>query len=69
MHTGEKRYVAISLPKELVDLVKTTINRHTDYSSVAEFVKDATRRRLEELGAYGSRGVVGSSSFRGGDVK
>ncbi len=54
MHTikTKKSHIGISLPKTLVDQIKEAINQHPDYTSVAEFVKDAVRRRLEELGFY-----------------
>ncbi|WP_456327111.1 ribbon-helix-helix domain-containing protein [Archaeoglobus sp.] len=49
-----KNHIGISLPKTLVDQIKEAIKRHPDYASIAEFVKDAVRRRLEELGFYKS---------------
>lgn len=43
-------YRGISLPASLVDEVEEIVNRKDfGYSSVAELVKDAIRRRLDEL--------------------
>jgi len=44
-------YRSIKLPNELVEEVKRIITEHKElgYMSHSEFVKDATRRRLEEI--------------------
>ncbi len=47
-----RNHVSISLPKTLIQKIRQAIKQHPDYSSIAEFVKDAVRRRLEELGCY-----------------
>jgi Arc/MetJ-type ribon-helix-helix transcriptional regulator len=46
-----RQYMSVSLPVELVDSVKKTINRDPDhaYTSVPDFIKEAVRRRVDEL--------------------
>lgn len=45
-----RQYVGVSLPKELVSEIESVIkNKKLGYTTVAEFVKDAVRRRLEEI--------------------
>lgn len=41
------KYVSVSVPRDLIDRIEDL--RSTGYVSVAEFVKDACRRRLEYL--------------------
>jgi len=41
----------VSLPKDLVDRIEKLIKEGKyGYQSISEFVKDAVRRRLKELG-------------------
>lgn len=49
-----RKYRKISMKSELVDAVEKIINERLEYGyrSIAGFVEDATRRRLEELRAY-----------------
>ncbi len=44
-------YYNFSIPRELKDKVERLLARHKDlgYTSVAEFMKDAVRRRIEEI--------------------
>ncbi len=53
---GEKAsYVTIRLPKSLVEKVDKYILESGEYSSRADFVKEAIRLRLQQLGiSYGS---------------
>ena len=45
-----KVYRHVSLPEDLVKRIEEIIkNEKYGYQSIAEFVKDAIRRRLEEL--------------------
>jgi hypothetical protein len=48
-----KEYRGVSLPKNLVDAVETYIKKNptTAYKSLADFVIDAVRLRLQALGA------------------
>jgi hypothetical protein len=48
-----KDYRGVSLPKELVDTVEDYIRKNptSSYKSLADFVIDAVRRRLQDLGA------------------
>ena len=49
--TKPKRYVSISIPIRLVRHIAKVIEAGVyGYTSVGEFVRDAVRRRLEELG-------------------
>jgi Arc/MetJ-type ribon-helix-helix transcriptional regulator len=61
-----RNYGNISLPKPIIQQIKRAIEQHPDYSSISEFVKDAVRRRLEELGIYGKNERSNSSSREGG---
>lgn len=47
------KYKAVSLPEELIRAVKAYIknNPSTGYSSVSNFIADAVRLRLQQLGA------------------
>lgn len=42
------KYTTISLPTQFVTEIKEYIGKH-GYVSVAEFVKDACRKRMEEI--------------------
>ena len=44
-----RNYRSISIPEELVERVEQLIRRLGTYRSVAEFVKEAVRLRLEAL--------------------
>ncbi len=47
---SRKRYRTVALPEELYEKVEEIVRRgKLGYSSVSEFVKDAVRRRLEEI--------------------
>ena len=47
----ETRYRTLKLPETLMSLVDTLVTARTlGYRSAAEFVAEAVRRRLEELG-------------------
>ena len=55
-------YKGISLPASLVDEVEKIVNKKRfGYSSVTELVKDAIRRRLDELNSGVRPGEVGQS--------
>jgi len=45
------RYTKVSVPKELADEIRKTINKYKElgYRSVSEFFIDVARRRLEEI--------------------
>lgn len=47
-----RKYQTISLPKNLSQKIQELINKHPElgYTSIAEFVKEAIRTRLEKLG-------------------
>ncbi len=47
-----KGYKAVSLPEELIEFIRKVIEERPElgYDSIADFVKDAIRRRLKELG-------------------
>ncbi|MFQ5951732.1 MAG: ribbon-helix-helix domain-containing protein [Candidatus Geothermarchaeales archaeon] len=46
-----KGYSAVSLPEDLLERVRQVIeSERGGYSSIAEFVKEAIRLRLKELG-------------------
>lgn len=49
MADDKAEFRSISLKASLVDEVNNFINRGSRYRSVAEFVSEATRLRLEEL--------------------
>lgn len=44
-------YRSVKLPNELVEEIRRIITKHKEfgYMSHSEFIKDATRRRLEEI--------------------
>jgi len=46
-----KGYKSISIPEDLVKEIERIINKHRrlGYRTVAEFITDAIRRRIEEL--------------------
>ena len=45
------RWTTVRIPQELVDLVKQVVDEgRYGYTSVADFVVDAVRKRLRELG-------------------
>jgi len=48
---GKMGYRTVGLPSEMVDLIQRLIqeNKALGFKSVGEFVKDAVRRRLEEI--------------------
>jgi|Deesub1362A_J573_1020465.scaffolds.fasta_scaffold00749_30 Arc/MetJ-type ribon-helix-helix transcriptional regulator len=46
----DTKYRTVGLPVGLYERIESYILRTGMYSSVSEFVKDAVRRRLEELG-------------------
>lgn len=48
---SEKTFESVSIRKELVNKIKETIQKSGNYRSVAEFVSEAVRLRLEQLGA------------------
>lgn len=48
---GEKTFESVSIRKELVNRVKECIGKVGTYRSVAEFVSEAVRLRLEQLSA------------------
>ena len=41
-------YTTVSIPKKLVELIKQ-VHERAGYQSMSEFVRDAARRRLEEI--------------------
>ena len=43
------RYVTISLRRDLIDRVRKIVEAGIGYRSIADFVSEATRRRLEEI--------------------
>ncbi len=45
----ERDYRTVSLPKALVDIVQQLIENSGTYKSIAQFVAEATRLRVEEL--------------------
>ena len=46
-----KRYTSVSIPVRLAKIIEEVIESGVyGYTSVGEFVRDAVRRRLEELG-------------------
>ena len=46
-----KDYVTVSLPRKLIRKIETIIDSgETGYTSKADFIKDAIRIRLRELG-------------------
>jgi len=46
-----KGYRGVNLPEEMVEEIERLIKRRKDlgYQSIAEFVKEAVRKRLEEI--------------------
>jgi len=44
-------YKTVALPEEIVNAIRHAISKHKDlgFKSVPEFVKDAIRRRLEQI--------------------
>jgi metal-responsive CopG/Arc/MetJ family transcriptional regulator len=49
---GRGRFVSVSIPEELIKEVdRILLSRKGDYESRPEFIKDAVRRRLEEVKA------------------
>jgi len=50
MSTSEDEYTTVRLPKELMDVIDNIITSGVgSYKSRAEFIKEALRRRFEEL--------------------
>ncbi|MEM2997309.1 MAG: hypothetical protein QXK52_07350 [Candidatus Bathyarchaeia archaeon] len=49
-----KRFRNISLKAELIGEVEGYISKSRRYRSIADFVSEAIRRRLEELEAHGT---------------
>ncbi|MDH5404662.1 MAG: ribbon-helix-helix domain-containing protein [Candidatus Heimdallarchaeota archaeon] len=49
----EKNYTTISLPTNLINKIEPYLDEE-GYSSIAEFVKEAIRRRLDQLNAMKS---------------
>ena len=47
-HKGERDYTTVSIPLDLAARVDRVLSL-AGYQSFAEFVRDATRRRLEEI--------------------
>ncbi|MEM4297049.1 MAG: ribbon-helix-helix domain-containing protein [Nitrososphaerota archaeon] len=45
----QRKFVTISLPRELVEEIDDVLSSGHAYESRPEFVKDAVRRRIEEL--------------------
>ena len=43
------KYRYVNLPESLVNAIETYIKKTKQYSSIAEFVKEAVRLRLEQL--------------------
>jgi len=51
---AEKDYVGVRLPKKLTDKVDALVAKgHLGFRSRAEFIADAIRNRLEDLGFVG----------------
>jgi len=51
---AEQDYVGVRLPKKLTDEIDALVARgHLGFRSRAEFIADAIRRRLEDLGLLG----------------
>ena len=48
MTSKEKKYFTVLLPQNMAQEIEQLDKKHA-YDSVREFVKDAVRRRLEEL--------------------
>lgn len=48
MEIHERDYTTVSIPKDVVEKASRILSRE-GYQSFAEFVRDAVRRRLEEL--------------------
>jgi len=46
---SEKTFESVSIRKELVNKIKEHIQKSGNYRSVAEFVSEAIRLRLEQL--------------------
>lgn len=46
---NEKAFESVSIRKELVNKIKEYIQKSGNYRSVAEFVSEAVRLRLEQL--------------------
>lgn len=46
---GVRKFVTISLPRELVEEIDEILDSGHAYESRPEFIKDAVRRRIEEL--------------------
>jgi len=49
--TTRKHYRGLTIPESLVEKIETLIKERKDlgYVSVSEFVKEALRRRIEEI--------------------
>jgi len=45
----ERNWTTITLRKDLVERVRKVVNSGMGYRSIADFVAEATRRRLEEV--------------------
>ncbi len=51
---AEEDYVGVRLPKKLTDEIDVLVAQgHLGFRSRAEFIADAIRRRLEDLGFVG----------------
>ena len=48
--TEDRKFRSISLSNDLVTQVEERIKANTEYSSIADFVTEATRLRLQKLG-------------------
>ncbi len=46
---GKCKYTTVCLPVEFTEQVLSTTNNLEGYRSLSEFVRDAIRRRLEEI--------------------
>ncbi len=57
-------YVKIGMPKEMVDEVKRIIEseKRLGYVSIQEFVKDAVRKNILEIGGYTNDRQKGQSN-------
>jgi len=46
---GSNKYRNISLNRELIDFIEVYIRKNPEYRSIADFVREALRLRLEQL--------------------
>jgi metal-responsive CopG/Arc/MetJ family transcriptional regulator len=50
METHERNYTTVSIPKDLAEKIEEILPK-SGYLGIADFVRDAVRRRLEQMEA------------------